>query len=353
MGRSRTFPPFVALAVVTVVTLVTTACMRFAPNYPTTHLAAHRPDLPVPTGYEYRKTASPVTLERQSISADGRYETYVLTLPSVEANGQGQLPASVQYLKLKTPGKKKLVIVVPIYGSVSFASTMMARHLIEWQKQDMNVLLILDANEIFDGDVERAPIITTEAALLQGVQRCVTRFRNAVINIRRLIDWAETVDEIDAARIGVVGFSIGASVANVAMGVDARIAAGAFVLPSTELHEIFAHGRVPHWQESINRVRANLKLTPGELARKVEPTLRSIDPMYFSKSIDSARVLLIEAAQDSYVPAQARQLHWEALGRPRLIRIDYDHKGAFLLSMTFLSRHFTARAIAEFFDETL
>ena len=102
MGRSCAFPRIVALAVVT---LVTTACMRFAPNYPTTQLAAHRPDLPVPTGYEYRKTASPVTLERQSISADGRYETYVLTLPSVEANGQGQLPASVQYLKVKTPGK--------------------------------------------------------------------------------------------------------------------------------------------------------------------------------------------------------------------------------------------------------
>jgi dienelactone hydrolase len=353
MGRSRTFPPFVALAVVTVVTLVTTACMRFAPNYPTTHLAAHRPDLPVPTGYEYRKTASPVTLERQSISADGRYETYVLTLPSVEGNGQGPLPASVQYLKLKTPGKKKLVIVVPIYGSVSFASTMTARHLIEWQKQDTNVLLILDANEIFDGDVERAPIMTTDAELLQGVHRCVTRFRNAVITIRRLIDWAETVDEIDAARIGVVGFSIGASVANVAMGVDARIAAGAFVLPSTKLHEIFAYGRVPHWKESIDRARANLQLTPDELAQKVEPILRSIDPIHFSKSIDSARVLLIEAAQDSYVPAQARKLHWEALGRPRLIRIDYDHKVAFLLSMTFLSRHFTARTIAEFFDETL
>ena len=39
--------------------------------------------------------------------------------------------------------------------------------------------------------------------------------------------------------------------------------------------------------------------------------------------------------------------------RPRLIRIDYDHKGAFLLLMTLLSRHFTERAVAEFFDGTL
>jgi hypothetical protein len=271
----------------------------------------------------------------------------------VEANGQGQLPASVQYLKLKTPGKKKLVIVVPIYGSISFASKMMARQLIEWQKHDTNVLLIHDANEIFDGDIERAPIMITEAELLQGVEQCVTRFRHAVIAIRRLIDWAETVDEIDAGRIGVVGFSIGASVANVAMGVDARIATGAFVLPSTKLYEIFAYGRVPHWKESIDRVRANLQLTPDELAQKVEPILRSIDPIYFSKSIDPTRVLLIEAAQDSFVPAEARKLHWEALGRPRLIRIDYDHKATLLLSMTFLSRNFTERAIITFFDEHL
>ena len=137
------------------------------------------------------------------------------------------------------------------------------------------------------------------------------------------------------------------------MGVDARIAAGAFVLPSTNLHEIFAYGLVPHWQESIDRIRANLQLTPGELARKVEPILRSIDPIHFSKSIDPTRVLLIEAAQDSYVPAQARKLHWEALGRPQLIRIDYDHKAALLLSMTFLSQNFTERAIITFFDEHL
>ena len=350
MRRSCAFPPFVALAVVT---LVTTACMRFAPNYPTSHLASQRPDLPVPTGYEYRKTASHATLERQSVSGDGQYETYALTLPSVEDNGQGQPLVTAQYLKAKTPGKKKLVIVVPIYGSISFASKMMARQLVEWQKQDTNVVLIQDGNEIFDGDIQRAPIVITEAELLQGVQQCVTRFRQVVIAIRRLVDWAETMDEIDAARIGVVGFSIGASVANVAMGVDARIAAGAFVLTSTRLHEILAYGHVPRWQESIDRVRANLKLTPGEFARKVEPILRSIDPLYFSTSIDPARVLLIEAAQDSFVPAQARKLHWEALGRPQLIRIDYDHKAALLLSMTFLSRNFAERAIVEFFDETL
>jgi cephalosporin-C deacetylase-like acetyl esterase len=309
--------------------------------------------LPVPTGYEYRKTASPATLERQSISADGQYETYALTLPSVGDNGQRQLLVTAQYLKAKTPGKKKLVIVVPIYGSITFASKMMARQLVEWHKQDSNVLLIQDANEIFDGDIEQGPIVITEAELLQGVQRCVTHFRHVVIAIRRLIDWAETVDEIDAARIGVVGFSIGASVANVAMGVDARIAAGAFVLPATDLHEILAYGRVPRWQEPIDRARANLKLTPSEFAQKVEPILRSIDPIYFSKSIDPTRVLLIEAAQDSYVPAQARKLHWEALGRPQLIRIDYDHKAALLLSMTFLSRNFTERAIITFFDEHL
>jgi dienelactone hydrolase len=327
--------------------------MRFAPNYPTADLAVHRPDLPVPTGYEYRKAASPVTLVREDTSVDGQYETYTLTLPSMGDSGPGPLPESVQYLKVKSPGKKKLVVVVPIYGSVSFASKWMARHLIETQKQDTNVVLIQDANEIFDGDIERAPAINTEADLLRGVRGCVTRFRRDVITIRRLIDWAETLEEIDAARIGVVGFSIGASVANVTMGVDARIAAGAFVLPSTNLYEIYAHGHVPRWQESIDRVRANLQITPAELASIVEPTLRFIDPIHFSKSIDPTRVLLIEAAQDTYVPAQARKLHWEALGRPRHIRIDFDHKVALLLSMTFLSRNFTERAVITFFDEYL
>jgi cephalosporin-C deacetylase-like acetyl esterase len=327
--------------------------MRFAPNYPTTHLASHRPDLPVPTGYEYQKTASPATLERQSISADGQYETYALTLPSVGDNEQNQNRVTGEYLKSKTPGKKKLVIAVPIYGSVTFASKMMARHLAERHTKDMNVLLIHDANGIFDVDLLRVANAKTAEEVIQGAQRCVTRFRNVVINIRRVIDWAETVDEIDASRIGVVGFSIGASVANIAMGVDARITAGAFVLPATDLHEIFAFGRVPRWQESINRILANVKLTPGELARKVEATLRPIDPIYFSQSIDPTKVLLIEAAQDSFVPTQARKLHWEALGRPRLIRIDYDHKVALLLSMTFLSLNFTERAIGEFFDETL
>jgi dienelactone hydrolase len=342
--------PAVALAIVF---LVATACMRLAPNYPRLDPAAHRPDPPVPTGYEYRKAVPPATLERQHISADGRYETYALALPAEDDGGQGPLLPTVQYLRLKAPGKKKLVIVVPIYGSVSFASKMMARQLIDSPRHDTNVVLIQDANEIFDGDIEQGPIMTTEAELLRGVQECAARFRRVVIGIRRLVDWAETVEEIDAARIGVVGFSIGASVANVAMGVDARIAAGAFVLPSATLHEIFAYGQVPHWQESIAQVRENLRLTPAELARTVEPILRTIDPIHFSKSIDPTRVLLVEAAQDSYVPARARKLHWEALGRPQLIRIDFDHKAALLLSMTFLGGHFTERAVITFFNDRL
>lgn len=350
MRRLCAFSFFVTLAVAS---LLTAACMRFAPAYPTPLLVPDRPDLPVPTGYEYRRAASPASLERQSISGDRRHETYALTLPSVGDNGQQQLSVTAQYLKAKTPGKKKLVIVAPIYGSITFASKMMARQLAEREKQDTNVLLIQDTNEIFDADIERGPVVMTEAELLQGVQRCVDRFQYVVIAIRRLIDWAETVEEIDAARIGVVGFSIGASVANVAMGVDGRIAAGAFVVPSTRLHEILAYGHVSRWQESIDRVRANLNLTRGEFARKVEPILHSIDPLYFSKSIDPTRVLLIEAAQDSFVPAQARELHWEALGRPQLIRIDYDHKFTLLLSMTFLSRNFTERAIITFFDDHL
>ena len=42
--------------------------------------------------------------------------------------------------------------------------------------------------------------------------------------------------------------------------------------------------------------------------------------------------------------AEARKLHWEALGRPQIIRLDYNRKAALLLSMTFLSRNYTERA---------
>ncbi len=55
-------------------------------------------------------------------------------------------------------------------------------------------------------------------------------YRVSVVNIRQVIDWAGSRPEIDGKRIAAFGISLGGLVSAIAMGVDNRIQAGAFVV---------------------------------------------------------------------------------------------------------------------------
>jgi dienelactone hydrolase len=157
--------------------------------------------------------------------------------------------------------------------------------------------------------------------------------------------------DTDPRRIGIVGCSIGAIVASLAVGQDPRLSAGVFVMGGAHLDEIFAscYGDEAEVREMA---RARFGWDTGAFQQAVKGPLAAVDPVRTAGNIDPAGVLYIDAGRDSCIPRSARDELWEAMGRPERVTLGYDHKKSFL-TMTFLGFDRTTERIVNFLGAKL
>jgi dienelactone hydrolase len=172
-----------------------------------------------------------------------------------------------------------------------------------------------------------------------------------VTDLRRLVDWGQGRPEVDPARIALVGFSMSAIVGSVAMANEPRIGYGVLVVGGADLHEVLAvcNGRIRSTREALLK-RFDWSLE--DLKARLEGTLQVVNPVRFAGQVDPARVLVIDAADDSCIPEASRERFWEALGRPERISYQYGHRATFL-ALTFLGGHDMQHKVYAFLDRTL
>ena len=157
--------------------------------------------------------------------------------------------------------------------------------------------------------------------------------------------------DTDPRRVGIVGFSLGATVASLVMGRDPRITTGVFVMVGGHLDEILAFCK---WDE--HEVRDHAKAAFGWSLERLQQTIKGplavVDPVLVAANIDPATVLFIDSRYDGCIPQSARDDLWVAMGRPERATLGYDHKNSFL-TMTFLGFDTTTRRIVAFLDSRL
>ncbi len=152
------------------------------------------------------------------------------------------------------------------------------------------------------------------ADIVTGVQA----YAQAIADVRVVTDWLERRPEVDPARIGVIGVSLGAIVAHSAMGEDPRLSAGVAILGGGDLPDLYRRSalyRVFH--PGITR-----PLTADERA-----ALARVDPLTTASRNLPRRVLMIEAARDLLIPPHDATELWNALGRPPIRWLDTNHYG--------------------------
>lgn len=269
----------------------------------------------------------------------------------LETRGADKENIRAQYWQSKLPGKKKLIISVPIFGGSSFPSEVIALRLSEWaESADTNVLLVEGGRSLFDW--KEPEIASTEREFTEAMIRWTYTVLAEVKNISILVDWAFARSEIDQNRIGIVGCSMGALVASVAMEQDPRISAGAFVMGSGNPHEIIEQGKFPEAEEFRRRVGKNLGWSPATIGKKLESLLFPINPANSARNIHPSTVLIIDAEFDEYMPKSARDALWIAMKRPERITLQHGHRVSFL-ALTFLGGNFLDKAVARFFNAHL
>jgi dipeptidyl aminopeptidase/acylaminoacyl peptidase len=159
-----------------------------------------------------------------------------------------------------------------------------------------------------------------------------------VVDIRQVLDWAGTRDEIDKNHLFVSGISFGGFVSAITMGVDKRIKAGIFIVTGGNANRI-------SWLNKEGRYRKRYRRTESEHQRVMDNYRQYLenvkthgfenvttddksfltDPLTFSNSLKGRPLLMINAEKDKYIPKETVIELWEAIGKPEICWFPSGH----------------------------
>ncbi len=151
--------------------------------------------------------------------------------------------------------------------------------------------------------------------------------RQTVLDNQQAIDWLETQPEIDPARIGVFGASMGAIKGALLVELENRVQAAVLGL---------AGGNVPYiltqtTEKGIARRRKawlrEHKVSLAELNEQLRQQI-TCDPVAFAPYAQPAKVLLVLAACDTVVPIKTGLELRRKMGKPETVLIMAGHYSA-------------------------
>ena len=316
-------------------------------------------DPPPPPNFVYQPSTSgdphfdytargPVELGT-AIDSTRTHDLLPLSFPSSGRNGHPKNLVEGLYFRSKEPGAKRLVIVMPIWGTSSYPPDKISHGYARRAGKNTNVIWVYGTAPVFPWpELATAP---TEATFVAMARDSAERYSTAVMDMRRLMDWAATRDEIDASRIGIVGFSMSALVTATLLGNDSRVASAVLMMGAANLADIFST-----CGDRAGEVRAHVMRDLGWSIDRYRDFFRDLfgpaDPMRYAGHYDPDKILMIDAMFDDCMPESARAALWEVTGHPKRITMLYKHRSSFY-SLTPLGLNFSRRKIYQFLDKTL
>jgi len=186
------------------------------------------------------------------------------------------------------------------------------------------------------GDRSVIPLKILAWSLVRGPSRLSSdewfeNYRISVIDVRQVIDWAETRAELNKEQMGVIGISFGGFISAIAMGIDSRIRAGVLVASGGNLEKIaFMSKTLPkrwgfrHTEAEFTTQQQRYSRYLNEVAEKgietVNPPERGflIDAMTYAHLLRNRPLLLISARWDEVIPREATLDFWKASGKPAI-----------------------------------
>lgn len=285
------------------------------------------------------KTTQPILSASQDGSSDFSFATRALR------QHRQRSPTSSN---TKEEGGQRTVIIVPIPGTSRSEPQRLLERMLE--EKGIHAVRLEAKEDPFQWDrlwhVRTKQDLEAELRhIAHGVETILTDTLNAVD--------AATKSENGTPRcVGIAGFSTGVLVAALAMGANERICAGAFTMGGGKPHSMLAYSEEPSLKRARTALLERLRWSQQELASAAEPYFRHLDPVRHSATIHPSEVLYIDAAcgtPDGYIPNDAIEALWQALGQPERYCFHQSHKVAFVG----LFLWDTAFRIVRFFEKQL
>ncbi len=277
------------------------------------------------------------------------HEVMNLSFPSSGHSGAPDNRVQAVYYRSLSPGPKKLVIVLPIWGTSDYPPSRIARGYARHSHGDANVIWVLGDTPLFPWTGLSST--TSEAEFVSMAKDSAERYRTAVVDLRRLIDWAEAQPGIASSHIGMVGFSMSALVTATVLGNDSRLSAAVLMMGGAEFANIFSH-----CDNRAGEVRRHVMTEYGWSLEQYHDFFQGLfgpaDPVLYEGHYDPERILMIDAMFDDCMARSSRDALWEATGHPERITLMSRHRSGFY-SLTPLGLNFIRRRIYRFLDENL
>jgi hypothetical protein len=301
--------------------------------------------------YSYSAPVPQPALVPTRRSAPPGYSGHWLRFASSEINGQRDNMVEARYFQSSVdPARSKpLLIVLPIWATHTFPSTIVAGSYARHTGGEAHILWLQGDEPLFDWF--HLAGLDNEAEFVATAELSAERFRGVAVDIRRLLDWAETRPEIDGGRIAIVGFSMSALVAANVAGNDPRIHTAVYMVGGAYPWDMMAECGVV-----VAYMRENVKESLGwsqqEFRNFFRLRLAMGDPARWRGRYRPENTLIIEAEADDCVPPASREAFWHATGRPERILFPYNHWQPFL-ALTPVGGNVLIHDIFDFLDRKL
>ena len=273
----------------------------------------------VPTAAEpnvptlYQLPAVVYSFERELILDEPRFTVSRVRFPSpIVTKDPINNTVHAEYFQPKDPGKRPAVVVLHILGADFALSRYYASRLAS------SGVAALFMRLPYYG--ERRPPGHPNRFLSNDVAETSLSMRQAVCDVRRSGSWLAGRPEVDPARLGVTGISLGGITAALAVAVDPAFDRAVTILAGGDLDQIL-------WtmdESGADRWRREW-LAAGRTPADLKTLTRDFDPITYAARLQGKKVLMMAGDVDEVVPPAAARHLWDAAGRPPIRWFDCGH----------------------------
>ena len=179
-----------------------------------------------------------------------------------------------------------------------------------------------------------------ELAIVPDVPKLRGTIAQAVLDVRRSLDFLDSRPEFKRSPRGVSGTSLGALVATLGYAVDPRLTHAAFILGGADFAGIL-------WNSSRTGPQREVLRRQGYGETRLREDLRDVEPLTYLPREAPGRTFLVSAKYDTVVPGGNSAALARALGEPLRLQIDTGHYGGIFVQQRIL------REVARFFGDEM
>jgi dienelactone hydrolase len=262
----------------------------------------------------FRMEGATFGFEVEALRTTPNYTVSAVRFPSpvVTADAENNT-VHAEYFRPEGPGRRPAVIVLHILGADFALSRYLAARL-----ADRGVAALFVKLPYYG---ERRPAGGTKRFLSADIDRSVGSMRQGVLDVRRAAAWLASRSEVDPAKLGVTGISLGGIVSSLAAAADPTLNRAALLLSGGGLADIL-------WTMPEGRAYKALWIAAGKTKDDLVKLTEPFDPLTYAHRLKGKRLLMMDGNVDEVIPPASARALWEAAGRPPIRWLDCGHYSA-------------------------